>query len=194
MHATLLESNPDFTAMLPCAFDGVGIPLTVVGTLAAVQRAAVRAGPDDFIVVDCSLARPEDEVRCSEIVQRTAVDVQIIYDLTTPDHEDFRRHITQIARGDLKWLPASVGLIQVLTVLRDLRNRSLAAHAPRRPLTPHQRQILALVAADHSHAQVAAAIGVSVGTVKRDIARIKAKLDVTSAEELKFAFRWMADY
>jgi len=196
MHATLLESNSDFTAMLPCAFDEVGIPLTVVGTVAAVHRAAVHAGPNDFIVVDCSLARSEDEVRCSEIVQHTAVDVHIIYDLTAPNHEDFRRHITQIARGGLKWLPASVGLIEVLTTLRDLRDPSLAVHAqaPRRPLTPHQQRILALVAADRSHAQVAAAIGASVGTVKRDIARIKAKLGVTSTEELKFAFRWMADH
>ncbi len=73
MRVTLLESNPDFVLALPGLFDALGIPLTVVGAVDAVRRATRRATIDDFIIVDCSLDRPEDWARCVEVVRQTTL-------------------------------------------------------------------------------------------------------------------------
>jgi hypothetical protein len=91
MRATLLESNPDFSVILPCVFDAAGIPLQVVGTPGAIQRAMRTAGPYDFVIVDCSLNRPEDKARCGEVVQRTSLDLFIIYDPRARDAAPFMR-------------------------------------------------------------------------------------------------------
>lgn len=190
MRATLLEANPDVTDMLACAFKDVDIALKGVTTLAAVQRAAARAGSDDFIIVDCSLDRPEDGATCERIVRQATVDVHIVYNPKSRTYDAFRRHIAHIARGDLKWLSVTVGYVDLLGVLRGLRDEVLKARVrrPRKPLTGHQEEVWALIAAGRSHDQIAAALGSKTGTVKTDIKRIKEKLGVDSTEELKTAF------
>jgi len=66
-----------------------------------------------------------------------------------------------------------VGLVEFLTILRDLRDQALQAHAlsasRQRPLTDHQRRVWALIAAGRSHAVIARAMGSSAGAVKQDI-------------------------
>jgi len=192
MRAILLEANPDVTNMLACAFDDVDIALKCLKTLAAVQRAVTRAGSDDFIIVDCSLDRPEDRTNCERVVRQVIVDVHIVYNPGNRSHDTFRRHITRIARGDIKWLPATVSYLDLLGVLRGLRDEALKARVrtPRKPLTAHQEEVWALLAAGKSHDQIAKALGSKPGTVKTDIVRVKEKLGLTSTEELKMAFRW----
>ncbi len=194
MRATLLESNPDVALVLPCIFAALGIPLAVVGTVEAVRRAAQRATIDDFIIVDCSLDRPEDRARCVVVVRQAGLETHIIYDPAAPDHATFRREVERAARGDLTWLPATVGLVESLAILRDVRDQALQAHAlsasRQRPLTEHQRRVWALVAAGHSHSQIAQEIGGSKGAVKQHIARIKEKIGVATTEQLKVAYRW----
>jgi len=194
VRATLLEANPDIADMFACAFAGVDIVLKGVTTLAAVQRAATRAGTDDFIIVDCSLDRPEDRTNCERVVRQVIVDVHIIYNPGRRSHDTFMQHITQIARGDIKWLPATVSYLDLLSALRDLRDEALKARVrtPRKPLTAHQEEVWTLLAAGKSHDQIAKALGSKPGTVKTDIVRIKEKLGLTSTEELKMAFRWRA--
>jgi len=197
MRATLLESNPDIALVLPCVFAALGIPLHVVGTVDAVRRAAQRATIDDFIIVDCSLDRPEDRARCGDVVRQAGLEVHIIYDPAAPGHATFRREVERAARGDLTWLPATVGLVEFLTILRDVRDQALQAHAlsasRQRPLTDHQRRVWALIAEDRSHAVIARAMGSSKGAVKQDIARIKDKLGIATTEQLKVAYRWADD-
>jgi len=194
MPATLLEASPDVTSMLACAFNDVDIALKSVTTLAALQRAAVRVGSNDFIIVDCSLDRPEDRANCERVVRQAIVDVHIVYDPQSRTHDTFMRQIAHLARGDLKWLPATVGYLDLLSVLRGLRDDVLEARVrrPRKPLTAHQEEVWALVAAGQSHDQIAKALGSKRGTVKTDITRIKEKLGLSSTEELKMAFRWRA--
>ncbi len=185
MRATLLESNPDIALALPCLFKGLGIPLAMVGTV------------DDFIIVDFSLGHPDDRARCVAVVRQTALTVHVIYDPTAPDHTAFYREVERIARGDVKWLPATVGLVEFLTILRDLRDQVIQARAlsglRQRPLTEHQRRVWALVAEDRSHAEIARAMGSSKGAVKQDIARIKDKIGADTTEQLKVAYRWTTD-
>ncbi len=199
MRATLLESNPDIALVLPCIFKALGIPLDIVGTVDAVRRATRKATLDDVIIVDCSLDRAEDRAHCVEIVRQTALEVHIIYDPiydpTARDHTTFRRDIEQAAHDGIKWLPATVGLVEVLTILRGLRDQVLQARAlsQQRPLTEHQQRVWELVAAGRSHAKIADEVGSSKGAVKQDVARIKDKLGVDSTEQLKVAYRWTTD-
>ncbi len=195
MRATLLESNPDIALVLPCVFEALSIPLTVVGTVDAVRRATRRATSDDFIIVDCSLDRPEDWARCIEVVRQTTLDVHIIYDPIAPDDRIDRAAITHAALGNLTWLPATVSMIAFLTLLRGLRDQALQARAlaPQRPLTAHQRRVWALVAEGRSHTEIARAMGSSRGAVKQDVVRIKDKIGVHTAEQLKVAYRWATD-
>ena len=195
MRAILLESSSDMALVLPCVFAALSIPLTVAGTVDAVRRATRRATSDDFIIVDCSLDRPEEWARCIEIVRQTTLDVHIIYDPAAPADTLDRAAIARAAQGTLKWLPAPAGLIAFLTLLRDLRDQALQARAlaPQRPLTDHQRRVWALVAEGHSHTEIARALGSSPGAVKQDVVRIKAKLGVDTTAQLKVAYRWVTD-
>jgi len=197
MRATLLESNPDFVLALPGLFAALGIPLTIVGTVDAVRRATRRAAIDDFIIVDCSLDHPEEWARCLTIVRQTSLDVPIIYDPAAPGDTIDRSAIARAAQGALKWLPATVGLVDFLMTLRDLRDQALQARALsvswQRPLTHHQHRVWALVAAGRSHAAIARELGSSVGSVKQDVARIKEKIGVATTEQLKVAYRWTAN-
>jgi len=195
LRATLLESNPDIALVLPCVFEALSIPLTVVGTVDAVRRATRRATIDDVIIVDCSLNQPEDWTRCVEVIRQTMLDVHIIYDPAALDDTLDRSAITRAAQSTLKWLPATVGLLAFLTLLRGLRDQALQARAlaPRRPLTDHQRRVWALVAEGRSHAGIARTMGSSTGAVKQHIARIKDKIGVATAEQLKVAYRWADD-
>jgi len=195
VRATLLESSSDMALVLPCVFAALSIPLTVAGTVDAVRRATRRATSDDFVIVDCSLDRPEEWARCIEIVRQTTLDVHIIYDPAAPADTLDRAAIARAAQGTLKWLPAPAGLIAFLTLLRDLRDQALQARAlaPQRPLTDHQRRVWALVAEGHSHTEIARALGSSPGAVKQDVVRIKAKLGVDTTAQLKVAYRWVAD-
>jgi len=197
VRATLLESNPDIALVLPCVFAALGIPLHVVGTVEAVRRATRKANLDDFIIVDCSLGHTEDRTRCVAVVGQTALGVHIIYDPAAPDDATFRRDIAHLAHDDVKWLPATVGLVEFLTILRDLRDQVIQAQAReglrQRPLTDHQRHVWALVAAGRSHAKIALEVGSSKGAVKQDIARIKDKIGADSTEQLKVPYRWTTD-
>jgi len=195
VRATLLESSPDMALVLPCVFEALSIPLTVVGTVDAVRRATRRATSDDFIIVDCSLDRPDDWARCVEIVRQTMLDVHIIYDPAAPADTLDRAAIARAAQGTLTWLPAPVGMIAFLTLLRDLRDQALQARAlaPQRPLTDHQRRVWALVAEGRSHTEIARAMGSSIGAVKQDVVRIKDKLGVDTTAQLKVAYRWASD-
>jgi len=196
MRATLLESNPDIALVLPCIFNILGIPLNVVGTVDAVRRTTEHATLDDVIIADCSFDRPENRTHCGEVVRQTALDVLVIYAPTARDHAMFRRAMEQAAHGAIKWVPVTVGLVEFLTILRDLRDQALQARAlsgPQRPLTDHQQRVWALVAAGRSHAKIADEVGSSKGAVKQDIARIKDKLGVDSTEQLKVAYRWASD-
>ena len=181
--------------VLPCVFEALSIPLTVVGTVDAVRRATRQATSDDFIIVDCSLDRPEEWARCIEVVRQTMLDVHIIYDPAAPADTIDRAAIARAAQGTLKWLPAPAGMIAFLTLLRDLRDQALQARAlaPQRPLTDHQRRVWALVAEGRSHTEIARAMGSSPGAVKQDVVRIKAKLGVDTTAQLKVAYRWVAD-
>jgi len=197
VRAILLESNPDIALALPCLFKGLGIPLAVVGTVDAVRRATRKATLDDFIIVDCSLGHADERTRCVAVVGQTALGVHIIYNPAAPDHTTFRRDIERLAHDDVKWLPATVGLVEFLTILRDLRDQVIQARTlsglRQRPLTDHQRRVWALVAEGRSHAQIARAIGSSKGAVKQDIARIKDKIGADTTEQLKVAYRWPTD-
>ncbi len=195
MRAILLESNLDIALVLPCVFDALSIPLTVVGTVDAVRRATRRATSDDFIIVDCSLDRPEDWARCVEVVHQTSLDVHIIYDPAAPVDTIDRSAIAQAAQGALKWLPTTVGMIAFLALLRGLRDQALQARAlaPQQPLTDHQRRVWALVAEGRSHTEIARAMGSSTGADKQDVVRIKDKLGVDTTAQLKVAYRWVAD-
>jgi len=195
VRATLLESNPDMALVLPCVFAALSIPLTVVGAVDAVRRATRRATSDDFIIVDCSLDRPEEWARCIEVVRQTMLDVHIIYDPAAPDDTIDRAAIARAAQGALKWLPATVGMIAFLTLLRGVRDQALQARAlaPQRLLTDHQRRVWELVAEGRSHTEIARAMGSSPGAVKQDVVRIKDKLGVDTTAQLKVAYRWVTD-
>jgi len=128
------------------------------------------------------------------IDSQDVLDVYIIYDPAAPDDATVHRDIAQAAQGNLIWLPAT-GMIEVLTLLRGLRDQALQARAlvPQRPLTDHQRRVWALVAEGRSHTEIARTMGSSMGSVKRDIARIKAKLGVATTTQLKIAYRWTTE-
>ena len=67
MRATLLQDNPAFAVMLPCAFAEVDVDVDTVDSVDGVRRAMRRADPDDFVIVDCSLDRPGVRARCVEV-------------------------------------------------------------------------------------------------------------------------------
>jgi len=157
----------------------------------AVQRATRRAGPDDFVISDLSLDLPADKDRCAEVAGHSDLDVHIIYKPGAPDHAAFVRHMEQVGRGDLTWLPATVGLVELLDALRSLQKAALARRTRAKPLSSRQEDVLALIARDLSYAEISDTLKITDGTVKQHVARIKDKLDVGSKDELKIAYRWM---
>ena len=80
--------------------------------------------------------------------------------------------------------------ISLLALLRALREQVTANRVSQASpeITEHQHRVWALVAGGLSHSKIAAELHVSVGTVKKDIERVKSKLRVTTREELIFAF------
>jgi len=115
------------------------------------------------------LGRQNPPPLCPKITRTLAVP-HVIYAPAAPDHATFRREVERAARADLKWLPATVGLVDFLTTVRDLRDQALQARAlsvsRQRPLTDHQHRVWALVAAGRSHAAIARELGSSAGAVK----------------------------
>ncbi len=103
----------------------------------------------------------------------------------------FRRRVEREARGDLKWLPRTVGLEEIVGILHTLQEQVTTARLQGRPPTARQERIWALLAEDLSEAEVAHALGISIGTVKSHVDRLKHKIGVTSVAELKKAHRWM---
>ncbi len=167
----------------------------MAATVAAIQQAVERAGLDDFVIVDCSLDRPQDMEHCISIVRQAAVPVHIIY-ADAAHLARLRARLRGVSvRAPLTWLPADVGCMTLIGALRDLRARTLKDRIQKRQrsLSPHQERIWELVAADLSHTKIAHEVGSKPGTVKTDIKRIKAKLGVTNAEDLKIGFRWRAE-
>jgi len=124
MRATLLRTTPDVTAMLRCAFAHVGIPFQEVGKPSALDEVEQHAGPDDFVIHDCSLNRPKDRTRCARIVARMAMDAHIV----SPD-EAFVRDLQRTTVSPLKWLPPDVDWATLLRTLRDLRAERLQVRA-----------------------------------------------------------------
>jgi len=191
--ATLLESNPDFALILPYACESVGIHVTVVGTPEAVERATLRSGLDDLVIVDLSLNRSADQDRCVAVARHTYLDLLVIYKPDAPDHAAFVGRMEREAHGDLMWLPATVSVVELLDFLRVLRRRIMARHLRAKPFSPRQTEVLALLMRGRTQEEIAAVLGIGKGAVSRHVERIEEKLDVTSTEEIKDIYRWLPD-
>lgn len=186
LRATLWEQNPDVTALLETACALAGVELEVVSTAEALLATAARARADDFLLIDCSWALPDDLTRCALILSQTAVPVQIVH----PHLDAQTALLPELPSGRVRWLrPAAVGL----TVLDELRLRraaaAAAADARRDPhLTDRQREVYRLIAAGYHDAEIAAQVGMRPGTVKTYVARLKAKFDLRTRAELIAAY------
>ncbi len=190
MRAILLDTDRDTTVLLEAACNAASIRLTIVGTPTALERAAKHADLNDFLIIECVHGRPKDIERCLRVVRHTSVAVYIVY-----AGEVHRQAIERFARGPVKWLPVTMAWPTLLAVLRSLRDEVLATRVleAQPKITAHQHEVWALVAQGWSHTRIAHELHVSVGTVKKDIDRIKKKLHVNTSDELGHAFRWMDD-
>jgi DNA-binding NarL/FixJ family response regulator len=190
MHVILLDSDRDTTLCLEAACNAAHIPLTIVGTPTALERAAKHADLNDFLIIECVHDRPKDIERCLRVVRHTSVAVYIVY-----AGEANKQAIERLARGPIKWLPVTMAWPILLTLLRGLQEEVLATRvvAAWPKITAHQHEVWALAAQGWSHTRIADEWHVGVGTVKKDIDRIKKKLHVTTGDELRHAFRWMDD-
>jgi len=190
LRATLWEQNPDVTALLETACALAGVELEVVSTAEALLATAARARADDFLLIDCSWALPDDLTRCALILSQTAVPVQIVH----PHLDAQTALLPELPSGRVRWLrPAAVGL----TVLDELRLRraaaAAAADARRGPhLTDRQREVYRLIAAGYHDAEIAAQVGMRPGTVKTYVARLKAKFDLRTRAALIAAYPRLA--
>lgn len=190
MRATLLRTTPDVTAMLRCAFAHVGIPFQEVGKPSALDEVEQHAGPDDFVIHDCSLNRPKDRTRCARIVARMAMEAHII----SPD-EAFVRDLQRATVSPLKWLPPDVDWPILLHTLRDLHAERLQAraHAAHPSLSEGQQAVLDLVLQGKTQDEIARTLHVAAGTVSTHVDRTKDKIGVSSTAELIVVARLMAD-
>lgn len=185
MRATLWDTDRDTTAWLQAAFAEIPVPLKIVGTQGTLEYECRHADLDAFLIVECVRDRPEDIERCRQVLAFTDVEAYIVY-----ASEGARRVIASSARGPLKWLLWTTDWYSLLALLRALREQVTANRVSQASpeITEHQHRVWALVAGGLSHSKIAAELHVSVGTVKKDIERVKSKLRVTTREELIFAF------
>jgi DNA-binding NarL/FixJ family response regulator len=117
-------------------------------------------------------------------------DARIIVLTTYDGDEDIHRALTAGARGYLLKDMMRTDLLAVIrTVHRGQRGipapvaARLAEHTPRIGLTPRELEVLRLVAAGLSNAQVGERIGRTEGTVKVHLKNILQKLDVRDRTE-----------
>jgi two-component system response regulator NreC len=84
-----------------------------------------------------------------------------------------------VARGDTFLFPTAA-----TTVVEEIRRRSETPEAAPEPLTPRELEILNLIVAGETNAQIAATLSISVKTVEWHRANHMSKLDVHSVADL----------
>jgi FixJ family two-component response regulator len=109
-------------------------------------------------------------------------------------HGDIRQSVHAIQRGAVDFLTKPVDADELLRVvekaLAHQRESAAAAREQRElaaryaKLTPREREILDHLVAGDANKRIAAAMGASERTIKRDRARLMAKLGATSLAEL----------
>lgn len=183
MRAILLDTEADLSSILHAVFARAGIPLTGVQTIPALLECAEQAVPGDFLIIDCSHLQPEQLERCAAVVRQTAVPVHLI----TPS-ADLIHAMEGISLGPIIWFRVPLeDLVSLMTTLRLLKTN--ATQELLRPqyslLSPRQQQVAALVAKGCSECEIAADLGISLGSVKTHLSRTKVKLNCYTVEELR---------
>jgi DNA-binding NarL/FixJ family response regulator len=181
----------------PLIRDGLAAVLRAEGGLEVVAEAGngeeaieayARLHPD---IVLMDLRMPVmDGLTATRAILADDPDARIIILTTHDGDEDIHRALTAGARG---YLLKDMMRTDLLTVIRTVHRGQrgipapiaarLAEHAPRIGLTPRELEVLQLVAAGLSNAQVAERIGRTEGTVKVHLKNILQKLDVRDRTE-----------
>jgi len=189
MRATLLAGNPDTTLWFTAACDAASIRLAVLQLPATFVRAAEMAESGDLLVVDCTQGADEDLARYEWVVRHAGPDIWIVY-----VNDALRERGSEPRMGAIRWVPVHGSWVALVEMLRQARREGhgTGTRVVRKPLTPHQFRVLKLVAEGCAHAMIAARLGKGIGTVKKDIERIKQKLGACTTEELRRAYRGLA--
>lgn len=181
LRATVWEENPDLTALIQTVCALAGAAVTLVSSAEALLAAAMEAHTSDLLVVDCSLALPEDMARCVQMVMQSAVPIYIIHP---------RPHtvalLRSLARSEVYHVaPDEVGLA-LLERLRLVRAQVAPARHP--ALTVREVEVWRLVAQQYHDTQIADTLDISASTVKTMVTRIKEKLGLHHRTDLIAAY------
>jgi DNA-binding CsgD family transcriptional regulator len=186
VRAYLIEADPAITDLLVEACASVDVTLTVAGGPAA-QAMLERVGAGDLLIIDATMAHGLEPAGLVRLVAPSRARVLLIYDAPATLEQAQRaaaRPLTAL-RYPFPWL-------ELLSMLRMCAIHSQAPHVDlgRCLASDQQYQMLQLVAAGYSHARIGTTLGVTDGSVKRQLARLKAKFAVTTPEELCLIYRF----
>jgi DNA-binding NarL/FixJ family response regulator len=171
--------------------------IEVVGEAGDSQRAfeVIEAAGPDVVLLDLSLADGDATPLLRSLKTRNP-GLRVIVLTVYRDAETVRQSLLAGADGYVGKGATSVELIEAITaVLRGERylhssvtsavvDDSIRWLQQGGPLSPREREILALVSSGNSAASIGRILGISPHTVRRHIANTKAKLDVRGIPEL----------
>lgn len=178
--AILWASASEVSAALGalCAVDG--ITMYSVTEAHEIYEAVTRSNAGDALLIDCSLTPVERIGHCTTLLAQATGPVCIIHPCQATVQT-----LAPSVRGLLLWLPPDFGVLTGLGTLRALTTAPmLQDERHESPLSYREEEVYRLVAAGYADKEIAVELHLSPGTVKTYLARVKAKLNMSTREEL----------
>lgn len=190
--ALVVEDDALLRDLIARSLEAAGLVVETAATAADAKRAFMRMDPD-AAVIDIELGSGPNGFELAAVLRGQAPHVAIVFLTNLPDPRFAARNSDEIA-GGVSYLRKSqlsdvATLIEVLDATMRGSEQGMIRHDhnPDRPLahlTRKQVDVLRLIAAGQTNAQIARERGVTAKAVEDTIGRIAVALDIEASNEV----------